>query len=309
MQLRYDEDFVEAAVFLCASGRRKGVPALQISRFHRQREKLYGIADPDHRNAAFFRVHLDWFREWGLEADLRVVLPEFPLMEKLAVLAVRKAQSKSDEGTELYVNEEGLRTGVLALRLERLAQDSGLTTYLRHEFTHLHDMLDPVFGYSPDLDLPGLNQAQVRLARERYRLLWDIAIDGRLACSGHTPLTSREDHAEAFARGYSFWTADQRAIVFGELWLGRNLDHAHFLSLIADPRGLRDAGRPAPGGSCPLCGFPTFHWADPSATSSELLGHIRAEFPHWSVEQGFCGRCLETYEAAATVRSQPTEVA
>jgi hypothetical protein len=78
MQLRYDEDFVEAAVFLCASGRRKGVPALQISRFHRQREKPYSIADPDDRNAAFFRVHLDWFREWGLEADLRAVLAEFP---------------------------------------------------------------------------------------------------------------------------------------------------------------------------------------------------------------------------------------
>ena len=171
MQLRYDEDFVEAAVFLCASGRRKGVPTLQISRFHRQREKLYSIADPNDRNATFFSVQLDWFREWGLEAELGAVLAEFPLMEKLAALAVRKAQSKSDEGTELYVNEEGQRTGVLVLRMERLAQDFGLTTYLRHEFTHLHDMLNPVFGYSPALDLPGLNQAQVRLARERYRLL------------------------------------------------------------------------------------------------------------------------------------------
>jgi hypothetical protein len=309
MQLRYDEDFVEAAVFLCASGRRKGVPELQISRFHRQRERLYAIPDPDDRNAAFFRVHLDWFREWGLETDLRAVLAEFPLLDKLAVLAVRKAQSKSDEGMELYVNEEGQRTGVLALRLERLAQDASLTTYLRHEFTHLHDMLDPVFGYSPALDLPGLNQAQVRLARERYRLLWDIAIDGRLAGSGHAPLTSREDHAEAFARGYSFWTMDQRATVFEELWLGRNLDHAHFLSLIADPRGLRDAGRPAPGGSCPLCGFPTFQWADPSATSPDLLGCVAAEFPHWSVEQGFCSRCLETYEAAAALRSKLIGVA
>ncbi len=308
MQLRYDEDFVEAAVFLCASGRRKGVPALQISRFHRQREKLYSIAGPDDRNAAFFRVHLDWFREWGLEADLRAVLAEFPLMEKLGVLAVRKAQSESDEGTELYVNEEGQRTGVLALRLERLAQEAGLTTYLRHEFTHLHDMLDATFGYSPALDLPGLNQAQIRLARERYRLLWDITIDGRLAGSGHAPLTRREVHAEAFARGYSFWTADQRAAVFESLWLGRNPNHSQFLSLIADPRGLRDADRPAPGASCPLCGFPTFDWADPSATPPALLGHVRAEFPHWSTEQGLCSRCLETYEAAAAVQPEPTGV-
>ena len=67
MQLRYDEDFIEAAAFLCTSGRRKGVPSLQIARFHREREKLYAILDPDERNTAFFKLHLDWFREWGLE--------------------------------------------------------------------------------------------------------------------------------------------------------------------------------------------------------------------------------------------------
>ena len=80
MQLRYDEDFIEAAVFLCASGRRKGVPSLQISRFHREREKLYGILDPDERNAAFFKLHLDWFREWGLELPLTRMLDEFLLV-------------------------------------------------------------------------------------------------------------------------------------------------------------------------------------------------------------------------------------
>ena len=41
MQLRYDEDFIEAAAFLCTSGQRKSVPSLQIARFHREREKLY----------------------------------------------------------------------------------------------------------------------------------------------------------------------------------------------------------------------------------------------------------------------------
>jgi len=52
-------------------------------------------------------------------------------------------------------------------------------------------MLDPAFGYSPTLDLPGLNAAEQRLARERFRLLWDIAIDGRLAAAGHMPMATR----------------------------------------------------------------------------------------------------------------------
>jgi hypothetical protein len=301
MQLRYEEDFIEAAVFLCASGRRKGVPALQISRFHREREKLYGILDPDERNAAFFKLHLEWFREWGLEAPLNGLLEEFPLLRQhLAAVAVRKCQGRNDEGAELYVNESGRRTGLLALRVERFADDRALTNYLRHEFTHLHDMLDPAFGYSPMLDLPGLNAAQKRLANERYRLLWDISIDGRLAAAGQMPMATREQHASAFGRGYSFWPEAKQAETFATLWKNGRPRHADFLELIADPRGLRESHRPGPGAPCPLCDFPTFSWGDGEALAPELARRIAAEFPTWSPEQGLCHRCQETYQALAS---------
>lgn len=306
MQLRYDEDFIEAAAFLCASGRRKGVPSLQIARFHRERERLYGILDPDERNTAFFKLHLDWFREWGLEKLLTGLLKEFPLLpEKLAVLAVRKTRNKNDDGAELYVNETGQRNAILALRPESFERDAALRDYVRHEFTHLSDMLDPAFGYAPALDLPGLNGAQQRLARERYRLLWDITIDGRLAAAGRTPMQPREQHAAAFARGYSFWPNDRQTETFESLWHNSVPRHADFLALIADPRGLREAHRPAPGGSCPLCDFPTFNWANTGALVPEIAARVTAEFPAWSQEQGLCGRCLETYVAAAVTQMQP----
>jgi hypothetical protein len=313
MQLRYDEDFIEAAVFVCASGWRKAEQPfvadatkgcsphpLQVARFHRAREKLYAIPDPDERNTAFFKLHFDWFREWGLEQSLTDMLKEFPLVrEQLGVLVVRKTAGKNDEGAELYVNESGQRTGLLALRLERLTDDAALRDYLRHEFTHLHDMLNPAFGYSPALDLPGLNAAQRRLARERYRLLWDITIDGRLADAALTPMQTREQHAAAFTRGYSFWPEPRQAETFSSLWQTKSPRHTGFLALIADPRGLRDAHRPAPGASCPLCDFPTFTWADAEALPPEITRRVVAEFPAWSREQGLCGRCLETYQAAA----------
>ena len=303
MQLRYDEDFIEAAVFLCASGRRQGVPSLQIARFHREREKLYGILDPDERNIAFFNLHLDWFREWGLEQPLTDVLKEFPLVrEQLGVLAVRKTTGKNDEGAELYVNEAGQRTGLLALRLERLTDNAALRNYLRHEFTHLDDMLNPAFGYSPALDLPGLNAAQKRLARERYRLLWDITIDGRLAAAGHTPMQTHEQHAAAFARGYSFWSEHKQTETFDSLWQCRTPSHGDCLALIADPRGLRDVHQPLPGASCPLCDFPTFNWAAASSLPNDIVERITTEFRAWSSGQGLCNRCLETYEAVAHVQ-------
>jgi len=349
MQLRYDEDLVEAAVFLCTSGRRSGVPALQIARFQREREKPYAIPDPDERNAAFFKLHLDWFREWGLETVLASSLKEFPLLpQRLNLLAVRKARGKSDEGAELYVNEAGQRTGILALRPgrfagppnreqgsadfsplqransecgrsftelpdmrtlkrdksrapERFAHDAALRDYLRHEFTHLHDMVDPAFAYSPVLELPALNAAQQRLARERYRLLWDITIDGRLTAAGHAPMATREQHAAAFLRGYSFWTEERQVEVFNSLWRKAAPRHAEFLALIADPRGLRDAHRPTPGASCPLCDFPTFSWADGEALTPEITARVTAEFPAWLPEHGLCGRCRETYEVAASL--------
>ncbi|MBL9139018.1 MAG: hypothetical protein JNK85_24335 [Verrucomicrobiales bacterium] len=304
MELRYDEDFVEAAAFLCTSGRRKGVSSLQIARFHRERERLYAIPDADERNTAFFRLHLEWFREWGLEDVLADLVKEFPLLrKKLDVLAVRQTRGKNDEGVELYVNEAGRRSAIIALSPGAFERDGSLKDYLRHELTHLSDMLDPAFGYLPELDLPGLNPAQQRLARERYRLLWDITIDGRLSAAGHTPMASREQHEAAFSRGYSFWPEARKADTFANLWRNTAPRHAEFLVLIVDPRGLRDAHQPAPGASCPLCGFPTFAWVAAGALPPDLVPTIATQHPGWTTEQGLCGRCLETYEALAGAAS------
>lgn len=301
MQLRYDEDFVEAAVFLCAGGRRKGVPASQIACFHRARERLYAIPDPDQRSNAFFELHLATFRQWGLEQPLAEGLSGVPLVrERLDTLAVRKSTGgRNDEGAELYVNETGQRTGLLAIRLERMIDPVQLRDFIRHEFTHLHDILDPAFGYSPALVLPGLNAAQKRLALERYRLLWDVTIDGRMARDGYRPTQTRDQHAAAFARGYSFWPERRQAEVFEGLWQGVRPHHSDLVALISDPRGLRDAHLPVPGASCPLCDFPTFHWAGEPRLTPSLVLRVSEEFPSWQPEQGICIRCLETYEASA----------
>lgn len=305
MQLCYDNDFLESAVFLCANGRRSGVPSLQLARFHRARERLYGILDPDERNAAFFQLNLEWFREWGLEEQFTDVVKEFPLLtEHLVLLAIRQTHGQKDEGAELYVNDAGQRSGILALRTNWLTHNGPLTSFLRHEFMHLHDMVNPAFGYAPTLEIPGLNAAQQRIARERYRLLWDITIDGRLTEAGHPPMANREDHMAAFSRGYSFWAPEKQNRVFNSLWQHHHPRHADLLALIADPRGLRLAHRPAPGATCPLCGFSAFHWAETEALSPSHVAQIRAEFPNWLPAEGLCARCLEVYEARKSWSAQ-----
>jgi hypothetical protein len=308
MHLRYDDDFVEAAVFLCASGRRPGAPALQVRRFHAEREKCYAVGDPDERNAAFFKVHVSWFREWGLEQLLTGLLREYPLLPgALNVLAFRQARVKNEEGAEMYVSA-GVRNAMVALRMDRLERDGPLLRFLRHEFMHLHDMVDPAFGYSPQIHLPTHNQTQQRITRERYRLLWDITIDGRLTRAGRDTMNRPEQHQALFDRAFSFWPGEKRHQVFESHWNAVAPRHENILAIAADPRDLSHAQEPLPGGSCPLCHFPTFEWADTPALPPETLTKLGERFPAWTPSHGVCKRCLEIYELAGKFELPATVV-
>ena len=295
MHLRYDDDFVEAAVFIAASGQRPGVPSLQIRRFHGARERCYAVPDPDERNAAFFKLHLDWFREWGLEKLLLGLVFEFRLIGlTLNTLAFRKARSRKDEGAELYVSAENGRSAVVAMRPERFQRDDAVRYLLRHEFMHLEDMIDPSFEYVPNLNSGGANPSRQAIIRERYRLLWDITIDGRLGRE-----SERERHCALFQNAFSFWPEARRRDVFAKLWTTKAPRHDELISLSSDPRDLSHADRPLAGGACPLCGFSTFAWAEPSDLDEATRAAIERDFAGWSPAQGACARCAEVYASAS----------
>ncbi len=294
MQLRYDDDFLESAILIFASGKRSDISPLQIRRFHHEREKLYSILEADERNAAFFKLHAEWFREWNLEKPLRERLKNFPLLEKsLNILAFRKARSQNDEGAELYVNASE-KNGVVALRVERFAKNESLEPFLNHELSHLRDMTDPRFGY--ERRIRG-DPAQQRLVCDRYRLLWDITIDGRLASKNMPGAGSREMRRQEFDRAFIFWTDVKREETFQSLWTASEPRHEDLMALAADPRDLAHVHQPIPGALCPLCNFPTFDWADESRFNETTIPLIQREFPNWTREKSACNRCLEMYEA------------
>jgi hypothetical protein len=300
VKLLFDEDLVEGAVFDCA----RATNSLQVRRFHREREKIYVITDPDERNAAFFRLHLDWFREWGLESLLRERITPFANLEThLKAMAFRKARSKSEEGSDLYVNREGERHGMLALRPERFNNRPSLIPFLNHELMHLNDIVDPGFAFSPDIGDPTQSPSQQRLIRERYRLLWDITIDGRLFHSNRETIATRELRWSEFDRAFSFLADEKRHEQFQSLWTNPAPKHFQLVALANDPRGLNMSHVPQPGGPCPLCGFPTFEWAS-QANLAPVAAAIRAEFPQWSFGHRACKRCVEVYESTAAIKLQ-----
>lgn len=302
MNLLFDDDLVEAVAFLCVNGRRGRLPPLQVRRFHRARERVYSLADPDERGAAFAAVHRAWFREWGAENALGEVVAQFGLLNgSLAALAFRKARAASEEGADLYVNADRERRGIVALRPELFGDDARLARFLNHELMHLTDMVNPAFGYSPDIAQPGQTVSQQRLIRERYRLLWDVTIDGRLAGARRATDGDENRRRGEFNRAFGFLPESRRAEIFLRLWSGELARHDELLALASDPRDLNAAHQPVPGAPCPLCGFATFQWADVDALGAEAVRRIQGDFPGWTPEQSACSRCLEIYSATTNL--------
>ncbi len=296
MLLHYDEDLIEAIVSRRASGRRQEIPCLQVVRFHREREQLYSILDPDERNDAFRRLHREWFREWGLERLLTEPLKEFPiLLERLRLLAFRRSRDRHDEGAELYVNGKGERNGLVVVRPEQFERRAELVSFLRHELMHLQDMVDPAFGYQAELPVSGALMNHRRAAGERYHVLWDVSIDGRLTQAGRGTVASREQRWSEFAGVFGFWPEARQRELFDALWASPVPTHSALVELSCDPRQLQTGGGPQPGAACPLCRFPTFAWADPAGLTAETVTAIQREFPRWRVEDGACARCAEIY--------------
>jgi hypothetical protein len=297
MELQYETDFLESALFLCIRRRNPPVPPAQVTRFHAERERVYRVLEPGTREQRFHEVYVAWFREWGLEERWHRIWREMPQLERqLSYLVICRPRAGWEPGVELYMNREGGPSAVLVLPPERLFEDTRLEAFLRHEFTHLADMLDPEFGYDPDEVTARVPAGLERLVRERYRLLWDITIDGRLAAAGHPVETSRETHAGALARAFPFWSEERRAEVLARLWSREPPRHAELVAWASDPRCVRAQKGPAPGAACPLCGFPTFEWADPHRAQT-LEPWIREDAPWWAAGLGLCGRCAELYEA------------
>jgi hypothetical protein len=297
MHLRYDEDLIEGLVNLCVSNGRKSVSPLQIRRFQVEREQIYSISDPDDRCAAFSKLYSKWFLEWDLNQDLTRPLTLFPEVTKsIQIFAFRKAKNQSEEGSELFVKSASEKNAVIALCIETFQNTDKMTRLLNHELMHLHDMITPDFGYTP-YEFSSNDASRQRLTLQRYRLLWDVTIDGRLTRAGLPTLSDEERRRSEFDSGYKFWPEEKRIEIFQSLWMNPSPRHQALLALAVDPRDTHQQHLPIPGALCPLCSFSTFEWANGPELSIETTEAIRKQFPNWNHEQGVCKRCVEIYEA------------
>ena len=301
LRVEYEPRLVEETVFQALKGHPKG-PAVR-----RQRDRLYEIEDAEARDAAFRRFHAAWFDRLGLGEPIDQALSEQPLIAA-AVWACLVAFASSDrqEGAELFVrspqegmSEVGRRSVVIRLRPETLLAPARIRAFLRHELLHIADMLDPRFGYEPWLPSSDAGPAHRELLKERYRVLWDAYIDGRLSRLGWAPAGTRARRLAEFARAFPM-LGGRAEEAFDCLFGSESRRHGELVAFASDPESMidRSSGGGRAGGCCPLCRFPTHAFEpEPRRLPHAAREAVRHDFPEWDPSAGLCLQCADLYRA------------
>ena len=194
MPIDYEPALVEAAALAAAGDN----PA-----FHDERDPIYGIADAEAREAAFVALHARWFQRLGLDRSLLDALGERPeVAAACGRCIVGRAGAVAAEAADLLVASPARPTLLVRLTPARLGARDRALAFLRRELLHVADMLDPDFGYEPTLPPSDGPRPRVDRRIERYRVLWDVSVDGRLAAEGRAPTTVRSERLDEFGRAF-----------------------------------------------------------------------------------------------------------
>lgn len=238
IRLAYSPDFVEEAVLTAEAtssiARRRA--------FRRERDRIYEIADPEQREASFRALHLRWFVRLALHDIVEGVVAErADIAVQMSEGRVVRSFTRSEEGAELIDrivprSAEARPLMVLRLRPAMLLEPDALCALLRHELAHIGDMLDPAFGYERTLPPSDDGPSGDNIVRDRYRVLWDVTIDGRLARAGHGSEGVRAARRREFAAAFSM-LGDRRGAAFDD-WFDRiRPTHAALAAFAQAPNG------------------------------------------------------------------------
>jgi hypothetical protein len=298
--ITYAPDLVEETVLLAE----RTLGAADARTFRRERDPLYVLVDVERREADFRAFHLRWFARIGLHRAIEdIVVLRADILSRVAGCRVSRALSRRDEGADLLalspaIERAGGQRPALALRLRpsALLEPATLGVFLTHELTHVADMLDPAFGYERTLAPSDDGPCGDNIRRDRYRVLWDVTIDGRLARRGLADARVRETRRQEFAATFAM-LGDEGPRVFDDWFDRMEPTHRALAAFAQAPNGMGSTN-PADSGRCPLCHFPVATLdARPGRLSPSAQAIVHTEYPAWRPDQGLCAQCLDLYEA------------
>lgn len=309
MKIQFDPALVEQSVGHAVHGNRRLEAEL-----HRSIDPLYAMDAGTKRDAEFRAAYFRFFSRLGLDSTFTRLFEEQPAIgREIERCLIREAPRSKNECAELLVKGRGEdlnpdeRTLVIQVTVASLVEGDRLRSRIRRELFHVADMLDKKFAYRRE-QIDGLPSRQ-NLIRDRYRVLWDATIEGRLSRRGF-----EDEHASArirssFACVFGIDSESLANQAFDRVFSRESLTHAQLFEWAESPEllhGRTPEAEPvaSAGGACPLCGFPTFDWFDfPADFPQSIFGSIRESHPDWSEGLGACRQCVEIYSSGVPLEN------
>ena len=298
LAIHYDPRLVEEAVF---HARRDSYVRRELDE---QRNRIYELADPDERERQFLDLHRIWFDRLRLCRVIEDTLSEQPLIAaQVGNCFIVCATQAKEESAELFVAQDARqrahreRTLRVLLRPESLLNSASLETFLRHEFLHIADMLDPAFGYEPALPKADGGPTYDTLIIHRYRVLWDVTISGRMVRRRWCDAAIRAQQLNDFVHAFPM-LRDNVEELFAKFFDREQPKHADLARFAFDPRQASGnlQRQAAPGTHCPLCKFQTHAYEpEPNYLDAEVLAALKEDFPNWTASLGLCRQCADLY--------------
>lgn len=296
--VHYDPRLVEEALFQIQRGGRA------LKEWEAERTRIYQIPDPSERDRRFTDLSYSWFHRLALGKVIEHALSEQPIvLSRVQSCFVVRATRSKEEGAELFVANEHAgqaprRTLRILMRPETLVRAESALAFLRHELFHIADMLDPAFAYEPALPKTEGGPTYDMLIANRYRVIWDTTINGRMARRGWLANGIRERQLAEFRQAFPMLEKTVEPC-FKRFFDAEKPKHSEIAAFAFDPRALGENQRPIAGTHCPLCKFPTHSFEpEPESLGDDLLALIQRDFPKWTPDQGLCGQCADLYRAS-----------
>ncbi len=311
-KIKYDPRLVEQAV----NHKVHSDPELE-GELHRKADSLYELPPSNDRDAQFLQVYAALFERIGLDRTLLLLLDERPVIaDSVGGCLVCHVLRPAQESAELHVRARGVaaspedRTLILQVTAPTVAEPQRFRRRMRPELFHVADMVDPAFRYRRQ-QIEGL-PARRNLIRDRYKVLWNVYIHGRLASEGHGEATMRPRLLAQLAHVFGMKSDAAASRAFARVFHASSLTHEQLFAWANEPHEFceRGSGSPEtlagePGANCPLCGFSTFDWfVFGPGTGDDLVHAIEHLYPGWTQARGACRQCAEVYASIAAVHLQ-----
>jgi hypothetical protein len=224
LEPEFDSRLVEAAVLEAIRGHARE------REFHGERDTVYDIVDPERREAAFEALHACWFARIALDRPFHEALAEQPAVARgCRRWLVAGARSSRDETADVLVGPAAGPTLLVRAGPRTVAARERLLGLLRRELLHVADMLDPAFGYEAALPRDIAGGPRAHAVRDKYHVLWNSYVDGRLLRRGLLPVAVREERVVEFGRAFPR-LGGATAAAFEAFFGGRDLTHAALLA-------------------------------------------------------------------------------